>query len=109
MNVVAAGSGNVNDTRRRPATVAVAVCIGSYARSIFVMVMFKAGEARGRKNTNVPGNEKKHKGKERAIDTCSTINVSSTTHNRDNQWAPLGLGPELRQNISKWMVGASGL
>jgi hypothetical protein len=28
--------GNVNDTRRRPATVAVAVCIGSYARSIFV-------------------------------------------------------------------------
>ena len=30
-------------------TVAVAVCIGSYARSIFVMVMFKAGEARGRK------------------------------------------------------------
>ena len=41
MNVVAAGSGNVNDTRRRPATVAVAVCIGSYARSIFVMVMCK--------------------------------------------------------------------
>ena len=36
MNVVAAGSGSVNDTRRRPATVAVAVCIGSYARSIFV-------------------------------------------------------------------------
>jgi hypothetical protein len=31
-------SGNVNDTRRRPATVAVAVCIGSYARSIFVDV-----------------------------------------------------------------------
>ena len=29
-------AGNVNDTRRRPATVAVAVCIGSYARSIFV-------------------------------------------------------------------------
>ena len=29
MNVVAAGSGNVNDTRRRPATVAVAVCIQS--------------------------------------------------------------------------------
>ena len=28
--------GNVNDTRRRPATVAVAVCIGRYARSIFV-------------------------------------------------------------------------
>ena len=26
----------VNDTRRRPATVAVAVCIGSYARIIFV-------------------------------------------------------------------------
>jgi hypothetical protein len=25
-----------DDTRRRPATVAVAVCIGSYARSIFV-------------------------------------------------------------------------
>ena len=36
MNVVAAGSGSVNDTRRRPATVAVAVCIGSYARIIFV-------------------------------------------------------------------------
>ena len=36
MNVVAAGSGNVNDTRRRPATVAVAVCIGSYARVIFI-------------------------------------------------------------------------
>ena len=42
MNVVAAGSGSVNDTRRRPATVAVAVCIGSYARIIFVMVMCKA-------------------------------------------------------------------
>ena len=26
-----------------------AVCIGSYARIIFVMVMFKAGEARGSK------------------------------------------------------------
>ena len=47
MNVVAAGSGNVNDTRRRPATVAVAVCIGSYARIIFIMVMCKAGEAAG--------------------------------------------------------------
>ena len=41
MNVVAAGSGNVNDTRRRPATVAVAVCIGRYARIIFFMVRFR--------------------------------------------------------------------
>ena len=71
MNVVAAGSGNVNDTRRRPATVAVAVCIGSYARIIFVVVRFrervlkrsrfkadslKAGEARGsKKKQHVPG------------------------------------------------------
>ena len=46
--MVAAGPGSVNDTRRRPATVAVAVCIGSYTRIIFVMVMFKAG-ARGSK------------------------------------------------------------
>ena len=78
MNVVAAGSGSVNDTRRRPATVAVAVCIGSYARVIFVMVMLKVGDVREylsghssrqarreaeRKNTNVSGSEKKHKRK----------------------------------------------
>ena len=60
MNVVAAGSGNVNDTRRRPATVAVAVCIGSYARIIFVMVMCKA-----EKKHQCSGSEKKHKGKAR--------------------------------------------
>ena len=61
--MVAAGSGSVNDTRRRPATVAVAVCIGSYARIIFFMVRFRerdvlkrsrfqAGEARGSKKKN---------------------------------------------------------
>ena len=53
----------VNDTRRRPATVAVAVCIGRYARIIFFMVRFRerdvlkrsrfqAGEARGSKKKN---------------------------------------------------------
>ena len=80
MNVVAAGSGSVNDTRRRPATVAVAVCIGSYARIIFVMGEYLSGhelvmvlfslrsrKARGkqRKTPIVSGSEKKHKGKAR--------------------------------------------
>ena len=48
----------------------------------------------------VSGSEKKHK-KERqeAIDTCSTIKVSSTTHNRGNHWAPLGFGG----NVSRWL------
>ena len=31
----------LNETRRRPATVAVAVCIGRYARIIFFMVRFR--------------------------------------------------------------------
>ena len=54
----------MNDTRRRPATVAVAVCIGSYARVIFVMVLCKAGE-RARKTPMFQAVRKNTKGKAR--------------------------------------------
>ena len=48
----------MNDTRRRPATVAVAVCIGSYARIIFVMVVCKADEARVLKRSRFKASER---------------------------------------------------
>ena len=51
----------VNDTRRRPATVAVAVCIGSYARVIFIDGSKQAKvQAAGPKNDLA-----KHKGSEK--------------------------------------------
>ena len=91
MNVVAAGSGNVNDTRRRPATVAVAVCI--------ILSWLCARQARrqaARKNTNVSGSEKKHKTKGKS---CSTIYVYHTRRimkatNGHKLWADSGNRPK---------------